>query len=326
MTIFFLLVGLEIERELYIGELSNFKQALLPIIAAVGGMIFPALIHFIFNNGTDSQSGFGIPMATDIAFSLAALSLLGKRIPFSLKIFLTAFAIMDDLGAIIVIALFYSKGISFVYLSLAILSFIILIILNRLRVFKLFPYIIIGFIMWFFMLKSGIHPTITGVLLAFAIPFTKDDKNPSYKVQMFLHKPVAFLILPIFAIANTCININFSSISNFVSNNSIGIISGLIIGKPLGIFLFSLLSIKFKICKLPDELGLKHILGAGLLGGIGFTMSIFIANLAFTDSGLVNSSIIATIIASILSGLIGILYFIIISKKKTFPDKVIPLI
>jgi len=308
MAIFFLMVGLEIERELYVGELSNFKNALLPIVAAFGGMVFPALIHFLFNFGTDSQSGFGIPMATDIAFSLAALSLLGKNIPLSLKIFLTAFAIIDDLGAISLIALFYSQDITLIYLIFSIVLFLFLLILNKMRVFILLPYIIIGFFMWFFMLKSGIHPTITGVLLAFAIPFSKNGYNPSFKVLNFLHVPVAFFILPLFAIANTCIKIDFGSISGFISQNSLGIITGLVIGKPLGIFLFSLLSVKAGICKLPADLHFRHIMGAGLLGGIGFTMSIFIANLAFTDSNLVNSSIIATIVASFLSGIIGVFY------------------
>jgi Na+:H+ antiporter, NhaA family len=308
MAIFFLMVGLEIERELYIGELSNFKNALLPIVAAFGGMVFPALIHFLLNFTTASQSGFGIPMATDIAFSLAALSLLGRSIPISLKIFLTAFAIIDDLGAISLIALFYSKDISIIYLIFSIVLFLFLLLLNKLRVFKLLPYIIIGFFMWFFMLKSGIHPTITGVLLAFAIPFSKGGYNPSFKVLSFLHVPVAFFILPAFAIANTCIKIDLGTISGLLSQNSAGIIAGLVIGKPLGIFIFSLLSIKTGICKLPADLGLAHIFGAGLLGGIGFTMSIFIANLAFTDSNLVSSSIIATIIASFISGIIGVVY------------------
>lgn len=314
MAIFFLMVGLEIERELYVGELSSLQHALLPIVAAAGGMACPALIHFMFNTGTAAQSGFGIPMATDIAFSLAALSLLGKTVPLSLKIFLTAFAIIDDIGAIFMIALFYSKEISVNYLVLSILTFAILLILNRMRVFRLLPYMIFGFFMWFFMLKSGIHPAITGVLLAFAIPFTKDGYNPSFRVLGFLHVPVAFVILPVFALANTCIRINAESVYSLFSSNSAGIMAGLIIGKPLGIFFFSILAVRMGICKLSSDLVNKHIFGAGLLGGIGFTMSIFISNLAFTDSHMVNSSILATIIASFISGTAGV-HFLMMNKK-----------
>ena len=206
MAIFFLLIGLEIERELYVGELSNFKNALLPILAAIGGMAVPALLHFLFNKGTDTQSGFGIPMATDIAFALGILSLAGKSIPVSLKIFLTALAIIDDLGAITVIALFYTKGFSFLYFGSAIGIFFLLFILGKRRVYSLPLYLIGGVIMWYLMLKSGVHATIAGVLLAFAIPFHKDDdKNPSYHLQHALHYPVAFIIMPVFALANTAI-------------------------------------------------------------------------------------------------------------------------
>lgn len=308
MTIFFLLVGLEIEREVYIGELSDIKKSMLPVIAAIGGMIVPALIHFSFNNGTPSQNGFGIPMATDIAFALAILSLLGKRVPLSLKIFLTALAIIDDLGAIIIIALFYSKGFSLLYFSLAVSLLIIMFVLNRLKVYRTWIYLIIGMLMWFFMYRSGIHATITGVLLAFVIPFGKGDKNSvSYKLQHRLHLPVAFIILPLFALANTAIFIPASVISDLSSSNSYGIIYGLLIGKPLGIFCFSLLGIVLGWCALPDGLKRSHILWTGFLAGIGFTMSIFITLLAFDNPSTINTSKIAIIIGSVISAIIGYL-------------------
>jgi len=294
MTVFFLLVGLEIEREIYAGELSDIKNASLPVIAAIGGMIVPALIYYVFNYNQQIRSGIGIPMATDIAFALGVLSLIGKRIPVELKIFLTAFAIIDDLGAIIIIALFYSKGISIVFLLSALGLFLILIIMNRLKIHKLSFYLIIGVVMWYCILKSGIHATIAGVLLAFAIPFTKHETNPSLKLQHILHKPVAYLILPLFAIANTGLVINSDNISSITSANSLGIIFGLVLGKPLGITLFSLAGIKLKLCNLPASIGIKHISGAGMLGGIGFTMSIFIANLAFSDNLMIQHSILSS--------------------------------
>jgi NhaA family Na+:H+ antiporter len=308
MTIFFLLVGLEIERELYTGELSNPRKALLPAIAALGGVITPAVIHFSLNYATPTQAGLGIPMATDIAFSLAVLSLIGGRIPVSLKIFLTAFAIIDDLCAVIIIAIFYSKEISILNLSLSMAVFIILIVLNRLRYHRLTPYLLLGIVMWYFMLKSGVHPTITGVLLAFAIPFTKDEGNPSYRLQHLLHKPVAFLVLPLFAIANTGLLISHSQILNLFSTNSLGIILGLVFGKPLGIFAFSLTAISMNICSYPANCGWRHILGAGMLGGIGFTMSIFITNLAFSDFSMIQNSIISVILASLLSAVSGLFF------------------
>lgn len=306
MTIFFLLVGLEIEREIYIGELADRKKSMLPVLAAIGGMIVPALIHFSINKGASTQNGFGIPMATDIAFSLAILSLLGKKVPLSLKVFLTALAIIDDLGAIIVIALFYSKGISFVYLSLAAAVFIILLILNRLKAYFLWIYLLLGMFMWFFMYRSGIHPTITGVLLAFAIPFGKGDvRSVSHKLQHRLHQPVAFLVLPLFALANTAIFIPSSFMQDLSSLNSLGIILGLCLGKPMGIFCFSLLGILLGWCVLPEEIKKQHLLWIGCIAGIGFTMSIFITLLAFTGDAIIASSKIAIILASLLSGLAG---------------------
>ncbi len=307
MAIFFLLVGLEIERELYIGELSSFKNALLPLLAAAGGMFFPAFIHFVFNKGTPAQPGFGIPMATDIAFALGILSLAGKRIPLALKIFLTALAIIDDLGAISVIALFYTKGFSIYYFSAAIVVFLLLFIAGRKKMYFLPVYLLGGIIMWYCMLKSGVHATIAGVLLAFAIPFQKnDDGGISYKMQHFLHKPVAFIILPIFALANTAIIFPEHIISSFNSNNSIGIIAGLLFGKLAGIFLVSWLAVKTKIARIAPEINWGHLLGASILGGIGFTMSIFITNLAFTDVAIVTASKMSILLASVIAAVVGL--------------------
>lgn len=308
MTIFFLLIGLELEREIYAGELSSIKSASLPAIAALGGMIVPAGIFLLFNFGKPSQAGAGIPMATDIAFAVGILSLAGNKIPVSLKVFLTALAVIDDLGAIIVIALFYTSTLLYSNLCISIGIFALLIILNRMKVYNLFPYLIGGVIMWYFMLHSGIHATITGVLLAFALPFGKGDKeSPSYILQHFLHKPVAFVILPLFAIANTCLIIGNNWHSELLSSNSIGIICGLTIGKPIGIFLFSLLAVTSGIASLPSELKWKHIIGAGCLGGIGFTMSLFITLLAFNDNEYIDGSKMAILFASLLSGLTGFL-------------------
>ena len=313
MAIFFLFIGLELERELYNGELSDFKNALLPIIAAIGGIACPALIHFVFNAGTETQAGVGIPMATDIAFALGVLALLGNRIPLSLKVFLTALAVMDDLGAIIVIALLYTAKVSLVYLIAAAITFAVLIVFNRgLRVMALTPYLIGGALMWFFMLKSGVHATIAGVLLAFAIPFsakTDDEESPSHRLEHMLHKPVAFIILPIFALANTGVVIGSNWAQELTSTNSLGIMGGLLLGKPIGIMLLCFIAVTIGICKLPSGLNWKHIFGAGLLGGIGFTMSIFITNLAFAGNGdAITASKIAVLLASLTAGTIGFLW------------------
>jgi len=316
MVIFFLLIGLELEREIYRGELSDLKNASLPIFGAIGGMLIPAGLFLIFNFGTDMQSGAGIPMATDIAFAIGILSLLGSRVPSSLKIFLTAFAIIDDLGAIIIIAIFYTTSIAFVNLFIALGVFGFLLVLNRLKVYNLIPYLIGGVIMWYFMLHSGVHATITGVLLAFAIPFgSGKEKSPSYILQHVLHKPVAFIILPVFAIANTCITIGDSWQSALGQTNSLGIIVGLVIGKPLGIWLFSYIGVGLGLCALPTDLKWKNIIGAGFLGGIGFTMSIFIALLAFDNAEIINNSKIAIIIASIIAGAIGFIFLKMTLKK-----------
>jgi len=306
MAIFFLMIGLELEREIYIGELSSVKNAALPVFGALGGMLVPAGIFMLFNFGTATQAGAGIPMATDIAFAIGILSLLGKRVPASLKVFLTALAVIDDLGAILVIAFFYTTAISFFDLSIAFGIMGVLFILNRLKVYNLIPYLVGGVAMWYFMLNSGVHATITGVLLAFVIPFGDgSEKSPSYILQHFLHKPVAFVILPLFALANTCILLGAGWDSNINSANSLGIITGLVVGKPVGIVLFSLIAVWLGIGLLPAELKWKNIFGASLLGGIGFTMSIFITLLAFNDLALINSSKIAILIASALAGIIG---------------------
>ena len=306
MAIFFLMIGLELEREIYIGELSSMKNAALPVFGALGGMLVPAGIFMLFNFGTATQAGAGIPMATDIAFAIGILSLLGKRVPASLKVFLTALAVIDDLGAILVIAFFYTTAISFFDLSIAFGIMGVLFILNRLKVYNLIPYLVGGVAMWYFMLNSGVHATITGVLLAFVIPFGNgSEKSPSYILQYFLHKPVAFVILPLFALANTCILLGAGWDSNITSTNSLGIIAGLVVGKPVGIVLFSLIAVWLGIGFLPAELKWKNIFGAGLLGGIGFTMSIFITLLAFNDLAVINSSKIAILIASALAGIIG---------------------
>ena len=309
MTIFFLLIGLELEREIYAGELSRIKKASLPIFGAMGGMLVPFGLYFLLNSGTQFKSGAGIPMATDIAFAIGILSLLGKRVPNSLKIFLTAFAVIDDLGAIIIIAIFYTSSLVLLNLFIAFSIFGLLIILNRLKVRNLVPYIAGGIAMWYFMLHSGVHATITGVLLAFAVPFGDGgEKSPSLKLQHFLHKPVAFIILPLFAIANTCIPIAGNLFAGLGESYSLGIIAGLIIGKPLGILFFSFIGVSLGLSALPADLKWKDIAGAGILGGIGFTMSIFITLLAFSDTDIINNSKIAILVASLIAGTLGFIW------------------
>lgn len=318
MTIFFLLIGLELERELYGGELSNIKNAALPIFGALGGMVVPAGLFLAFNLGTITQNGAGIPMATDIAFAIGVLSLLGNRVPTSLKIFLTALAVIDDLGAILVIAIFYTETISFLYLGLALAVMGILFILNRKNVHHLLPYLIGGGLMWYCMLNSGVHATITGVLLAFVIPYGNGGKKTSsYRLQHALHRPVAFIILPLFAIANTGIAIDANWDESLAHANSIGIMAGLIFGKPLGITLFTFLCVLLGVGSLPKDLRWKHILGAGMLGGIGFTMSIFITLLAFKNDGIevITYSKIAILVASFVSGSLGFLWLKMSLKK-----------
>lgn len=319
MTIFFLLIGLELEREIYHGELSNFKNASLPIMAAFGGMLVPAAIFLALNYGTTTQNGAGIPMATDIAFAIGILSLLGNKVPASLKVFLTALAVIDDLGAIIVIAIFYTTSISFLNLGIALAIWAFLFFLNRMKIHNLIPYLVGGIAMWYFMLNSGVHATITGVILAFVIPFGDGgEKTSSYRLQHFLHKPVAFFILPLFAVANTALHISQNWHEGLSHVNTYGIILGLVVGKPLGILLFSSVGVTSGLCILPKNLKWSHILGAGMLGGIGFTMSIFITVLAFKNSEIIVFSKIAILIASFLAGLLGFVYLkYILNKKRT---------
>jgi len=320
MTIFFFLIGLELEREIYKGELSSIKNAMLPIFAAIGGMLVPAAIYMIFNHGTPTQAGAGIPMATDIAFALGVLSLLGSRVPLSLKVFLTALAVIDDLGAIMVIAIFYTDHLSVLNLGIALGIMAVLFVFNRLKVNNPFPYLLGGVLMWYFMLNSGIHATITGVLLAFVVPFGDGGKKTiSYKMQHALHKSVAFFILPLFALANTAIVIGNDWVEGLVHENSIGIFLGLVIGKPLGIFLFSFVVVAVGICKLPDDLKWKQILATGFLAGIGFTMSIFITLLAFKSQAEdITISKIAILISSLVAGIIGFVFlkFSLDTKKE----------
>lgn len=315
MVIFFLHIGLELKREIFLGELSSMKKASLPVVAAFGGMLVPAGIFMAINAGTSTQSGAGIPMATDIAFAIGILSLLGNRVPASLKILLTAFAVIDDLGAIVVIALFYTSSLVLGNLFISLAVFGLLLLLNRWKVRAMPLYLAGGVVMWYFMLHSGVHATITGVLLAFAIPFGKGSENaPSYRLQHFLHKPVAFFILPVFALANTCIPIAADWQAGLSTPGSIGIFAGLIVGKPAGILLFCFVAVALGFCALPQGVKWKHVLGVGMLGGIGFTMSIFITLLAYTDAVLINESKIAILFASLVSGIIGFLWLKVFLK------------
>lgn len=308
MAIFFLLVGLEIKREIVEGELSSFRKASLPVLAAIGGILVPAVIFSLFNNGTSTANGWGIPMATDIAFALGILSLLGNNVPSGLKIFLAALAIVDDLMAILVIAIFYSTELHLNYLAYAGGLFALQIIFNRIGVKNIFFYIIPGIVMWYFIHHSGIHATIAGVLTALTLPTTKGaDESPLEKLEHALTKPVNFLIMPIFAIANTNITFDSGMTEGLLSNLGLGIVMGLFLGKPIGIFAMSWLSVKLKIAQLPEATKWTHILGLGILGGIGFTMSIFIALLSFNAPSLQAEAKFAILIASVLAGISGFL-------------------
>ena len=308
MAIFFLLVGLEIKRELVEGELSTFKSASLPIFAAIGGMLVPALIFAFFNKGTEYANGWGIPMATDIAFSLAIISMLGKRVPAAVKIFLAALAIVDDLGAIVVIAIFYTDQLHWDYLAYSAIVMALLIVLNFLEVKKHIFYLVPGLFLWYFMHHSGIHATIAGVLLAFTFPtnVSTSEISPLEKLEEKLHFPVNFLIMPIFALANTNITLHPGMVDGLFTNFGYGIVLGLVIGKIVGINLFSWLAIQLKISELPYKSRWSHMLGAGLLAGIGFTMSIFIALLSFKGHAEIQDEAkFAILVASVISGFGG---------------------
>jgi Na+:H+ antiporter, NhaA family len=362
MAIFFFLIGLEIKREITAGELSNIKVAILPILAATGGMVFPALIYTSLNYGTIGSAGWGIPMATDIAFAISALVLLGKRVPTALVTFLVALAIVDDLGAVIVIALFYTDTINMMALGLAGLMFLIMLAFNRFGIHMILPYFIVGLLMWFFMLESGVHATIAGVLAALAIPSTPkrvpstltkkakklldeyeqypvnenyqineeqkrilseikhkidEVETPAARLEHNLHLPVALIIIPIFALANAGIKIDFSSIgTTIIEPVSLGIILGLIFGKVIGIFGVSYVAVKLKIAQLPKDSSMSQVFGVAFLGGIGFTMSIFVADLAFINNPeLIFQAKIGILCASLFSGLFGYLWLRTISKK-----------
>jgi NhaA family Na+:H+ antiporter len=317
MAIFFLMVGLEIKRELVEGELSSIKQASLPIIAALGGMLVPALIYSLIDNSELTGQGWGIPMATDIAFAIAIITMLGDKVPNSLKIFLTALAIVDDLGAILVIAIFYSTDIHFNNLLYAGLILFLLVCFNYFGVKKLYFYIIPGVFIWYFIHHSGIHATIAGVLTAFTIPTnTTSEESPLERLEHLLSNPVNFLIMPIFAIANTNIKFESSMFTNITTGLSAAIICGLLIGKPLGILSFSWLAVKIKLSKLPKKVNWKHITSIGLLGGIGFTMSIFIALLSLPNSSSQMQAKFSILIASVSAGILGYTFLYLLGKRK----------
>jgi len=363
MTVFFFMVGLEIKREILVGELSSLKAAILPIIAAIGGMVFPALIYLGINYGEAGQNGWGIPMATDIAFAITALVLLGNRVSPALVTFLTALAIVDDLGAVLVIAVFYTNEIQMVALGLAALSFVLLILFNLFGIRTILPYILVGLFFWFFMLESGVHATIAGVLTAFTIPFKpkirttsfvrrirklldqydgyhveksrvmnenqkailqniKDNINavssPAEIWEHVLHLPVGLIVIPIFALANAAIYIDFSSISDQLTGMiSLGIIFGLIVGKIMGVFGVSYLAVKFKIAQLPHGATFSQLFGVAALAGIGFTMSIFVADLAFLgNDACILQAKIAILTASLISGFFGYIWLRFIAQKR----------
>ena len=309
MAIFFLLIGLELKREMFHGELKNIKIAALPLFGALGGMAIPAGIFLLLNSGTAAKAGAGIPIATDIAFAIGILSLLGNRVPASLKIFLTTLAVIDDLGAIIIIAVFYTTSLAFINLFIALGIFGCMLLLKQLKLHNLIPYLIGGIAMWYFMLYSGVHASITGVLLAFTIPFSDGgERSPSFILQHFLHKPVAFFILPLFAIANTGVSLGGNWQSGLAQTYSLGIIAGLVFGKPLGIFLFSFIAAGLGFCLLPTDLKWKNIIGAGFLGGIGFTMSIFITLLAFENETVINNAKFIILLSSLVAGVVGFVF------------------
>jgi NhaA family Na+:H+ antiporter len=310
MAIFFFLAGMEIKREITQGELSSFSNSILPIIAAIGGMIVPAIIYFLLNKGTMYAHGWGIPMATDIAFSLGIAALLGKRVPPGLKIFLTALAIIDDLGAIIAIAIFYTSSIHWIYLGIALIIIALLYLLMRLKIFGIWNFFL-GILLWYCFFNSGIHATIAGVIFAFLIPV-----NAIGEIEHSISKPVNFLIIPLFALANTAILFPVNIITTLSSSISWGIIVGLVIGKPVGIILAAYTSVQLKFGSLPSNTNWLHIIGAGILAGIGFTMSIFIATLAFKTADAKDIAKIAVLAGSFLSILLGIIWFRLFCKPE----------
>ena len=315
MTLFFVLIGIEIKREIYEGELKTRKNAMLPLLGAIGGMIVPAVIYITFNlNSPSTINGAGIPMATDIAFAIAVLGLLGNSIPLALKIFLTALAIIDDLGAIIIIAIFYGHGLQLNWLLMSFGLCLVLFFLNKNEKTSIWIYILLGLLLWYCVLQSGIHASISGVLFAFLLPRGNPKQlKISQQIEHVLNKPVAFLILPLFAATNTALSLNSNSL-DFNNPISLGIMGGLLIGKPLGIFGFSYLGSKLKISSISSKILTKQLLGASVLGGIGFTMSIFITNLAFSEDNNLNIGKVSILFASSIAAIVG--YFIC---KKSIP-------
>lgn len=308
MAIFFFLIGLEIKNEIIDGHLSSFKIAAVPIFAAVGGAIVPAIIFFAFNQGQATGAGWAIPMATDIAFALGVLSLLGKLVPSSLKVLLSTLAVVDDLLAIIIIAIFYSTTLHWLYLAIAFGIFLLLLLMNKLGVKHLAFYLIPGIVLWYFIHHSGIHATIAGVLTALAIPVNSKKGPVLAKLAHQLNTPVNFIIMPLFALANTNIHFETNMINGVFGVLGLGIILGLLFGKPIGVMLFAWLTVKLKIGSLPDQLSWKHIAGMGMLAGIGFTMSIFISLLSFGSSVYNTEAKFAILIASVIAGVVGFIY------------------
>jgi Na+:H+ antiporter, NhaA family len=320
MAVFFLLVGLEIKREFLEGELSQTKKALLPMIAAVGGMLVPALIYVFFNLGdSETLRGWAIPSATDIAFSIGILSLLGKRVPISLKVFLVALAIIDDLGAIIIIAIFYSSDMNYLYLFLMFASFGMLLVMNRMGIVKFLPYLAVGIVMWFFTHESGIHATISGVLLAISIPHKSDKSHHDsmlIKVEHSIAPYVAFLIMPIFALANAGVSLDGITMHKLLDKVTLGVCVGLFIGKQIGVFIFSAAAIKFGWADKPSNASWLGLYGVGILTGIGFTMSLFVGNLAFANNAVYMDEVkIGVLLGSLFSTLLGYFVLIIATKK-----------
>lgn len=320
MVLFFLVVGMEIKREVVLGELKSVKKTILPISAAIGGMIVPAIIYTLFNYNEPSITGWGIPMATDIAFALGILALVGKKAPKGIIVFLTALAIVDDLGAIIVIAIFYTSQISWISLLLALIIFISLLLLNKYKIEYISLYAILGILLWFFVLKSGVHATIAGVLLGMVLPsgktYAEFETSVLYKIEHALTPISSFVVMPIFALANSGISINITSITSIFDNPvSLGIIFGLIVGKQIGIFGVSYALVKLKIADLPTKVTKRHLYGASVLGGIGFTMSIFVSSLSFTNDAHLAIAKMSIMIASIIAAILGGLVFSLIKLK-----------
>lgn len=308
MAVFFFLVGLEIKREVLLGELSSFDKAVLPVLAAIGGMLVPGLVFVVLNWGApENLNGWAIPTATDIAFALGILALLGTRAPVALKIFLLAIAIIDDLGAIVIIAVFYTSELSTNALTLSMLAFALAVGLNRMGVQRVAPYLIIGVFMWVFVLKSGVHATLAGVLIALTIPLKEKhgDKALLYKLEHALHPWVAFLILPIFAFANAGVSLQGVSLADLMQPLPLGIAAGLFVGKQIGVFAFTWIGVKSGLARLPEGVNWRHVYGVACLTGVGFTMSLFIGSLAFGAAETMNAVRLGVISGSILSGIVG---------------------